>query len=531
MITIYDRTHAFVGATYSYSGLCLEEKVDTGDKTLTFTYERFGSEIIYQYPRLLRYRQPQSISSHVFLDDYFSQQVVLEDFQIETEYYVVYDGQEYVVKQIQGDKITCILNLEWLRCAFFKDFQFKYQLYGNVGHYEVRLRNQPSTAGPDLDFFHDFINESDDSAVIDGTTYYWWSKRMPGGIAEGDGLDIVYALCDAYMYEPVFDTLNKQVHFYERVGSDRGVEFRKGLNLKSVNKKIDSYDFFTVIYPVGKNGLEIDNPNHPTYYPTPTGDTSTAISDNVVCDFSYANKTRVYHWHDENYSDADMMKADAEKLLADMSHPIVSYEVKVRDLADFSSDYSRFAFGLGDVITIIDPDTQTYEKQRIIGMKTYPQNRDQDSLTIANTMMTWQEIQAKLASASKVVGQVSHNGKIMLSGIEDILPIEGEVAPASTYTSSYTVNSLRRQLSQVSMSIRISKNISAGSTVNVGTIPYGFRPSNEVAFYGTCSSTGANVAATVTITEQGAIRVKQYGAASTWVQFDVSWATEDDVPE
>ena len=535
MLAIYDRNHDFVCFTFAYSGLCIEEKVDDGDKTLSFNYTYtkrpedwvVGMEVLYK----------AFGSGHRLYEGRYSYDLPLYNCVIEPEFYIIYEDQEYVVKQVQGDKITAILNLEWLRAPVYKDVKLEY--VGNTGYWEGRVLKTPyfilnpePAAGPLLDVRNTFINMSGDVKDVynqsAATTYRstGWFLQRPVGMAEGSGLDLVYAICAAYMYESVFDTINRKVYFYKRVGTDNGVEFRKGLNLRTVGKKLDSYDFYTVIYPTGKNGLEVVNPDVPgtEYYPDAGGaDTSTLIKNNVVTDFSYSRKTRVYYWHDENYTDPELLLSDAKLLLEDMSKPMASYDVKVRDLAAVSDDYSLFAFGLGDVVTIIDPDTDTREKQRITGRKIYPQNRDQDTITLSNTKLTFQEIQAKLSNASKVINSVTNNGKIMLSAIEDITPISGTIAVPSGFTAE--TNSLHRQLSQVCLNYSLTGTFSPDVGKRIGTVPAGFRPASLVRVTVPTSGGFASVA----INEDGGIVIYD-GASLSKATFSVTYVTSNAVP-
>lgn len=535
MLAIYDRNHDFVCLTFAYSGLCIEEKVDDGDKTLSFNYTYskrpedwvVGMEVLYK----------DFSFGHKLYEGRYSYDLPLYNCVIEPEFYIIYEDQEYVVKQVQGDKITAILNLEWLRAPAYKDLKLKY--LPSSSHWEGRVQitpyyivNPTPIAGPLIDVRNTFINLSGDVKDVynqtAGMTYRSseWFQQRPIGMAEGSALDLVYAICAAYMYEPVFDTINRKVYFYKRVGTDNGVEFRKGLNLRTVGKKLDSYDFYTVIYPTGKNGLEVVNPDVPgtEYYPDAGGaSTSTLIKNNVVTNFSYSNKTRVYYWKDENYDDADLLLSDARLLLEDMSKPMVSYDVKVRDLAAVSDDYSLFAFGLGDVVTIIDPDTDTRDKQRITGRKIYPQNRDQDVITLSNTKLTFQEIQAKLSNASKVINSVTNGGKIMLSAIEDITPVSGAITVPSGFTVE--TNSLHRQLSQVCLNYSLSGTFSPNVGKRIGTIPAGFRPASLVRVTVPTSGGFASVA----INEDGGIIIYD-GASLSKATFSVTYVTADEVP-
>jgi len=509
MITIFDMNHVFVGVTATYKDACIETAVDTGDKTLSFTYYKAkGSADIPLVCHYHKYDEAHKTETDEYVD--FNVSVAFGNFPIECEYYLQYEGDEYIVKQVSGDgltglKVTAILNLEWLHARFFKDYTPRYtniSAGGEVMYYLYIPYNQGSghskggaTIGPPFDdakmIIHDF-----------GT------DRIDFGIAEGDTLDVIKACCATYMLEPVFDTINRKVYLYNRLGEDTGVEFRRGFNLKAIKKTIDSFDFYTVIYPEGKNGLHITNPDvEPKTLYKDTRDVKTYsnisssdytvhehayapkyesgfqntddyyIPDTVVCDFTYSDKTRIYYWHDENYTDPALMLEDAKKLLADMSRPIVSYEIKASDLTLVNSDFQSYAFKLGDTILVADPLTGTYEKQRIIAMKTYPQDHDKDTLTLANTTLTWRQIQAKLQTAQKFIEQSTKNGKIMLSAISDLGVTNDEITPESGFT--VYAQKVQKQLNTVTVDITMQGTFNANTEYVVGTLPEGYRPSSE----------------------------------------------------
>ena len=63
------------------------------------------------------------------------------------------------------------------------------------------------------------------------------------------------------MCEVVYDTKKKTVSFYEQVGQDKGTFFLTGLNLKRLQRKGSSYDYYTRIIPIGQDGLTVESVN------------------------------------------------------------------------------------------------------------------------------------------------------------------------------------------------------------------------------------------------------------------------------
>ncbi|HCT90536.1 MAG TPA: hypothetical protein DF613_04005, partial [Lachnospiraceae bacterium] len=237
------------------------------------------------------------------------------------------------------------------------------------------------------------------------------TKKRNAGIVYVSSKEAVLKLCTAFMCEPVWDTIHKTVSFYEETGEDKGAYFISGLNLKKLGKKSDSYDYYTQIMPVGEDGLLIGDVND---------------GKNYLENYQYSGKVKVYIWKDESYTDAQALKEDAEKKLADMSKPVVSYACDVRDLAKQKPGYGILSYGLGDKVWLIDRATGTRERQRIIKLTEYPQDPDKNTCELANTVPTFEELQQRYREAADIVGAViPDDGKIRLS---DILHWEDGIA-------------------------------------------------------------------------------------------------------
>lgn len=66
---------------------------------------------------------------------------------------------------------------------------------------------------------------------------------------------------EVYKAECIVDSINKTLSFYEQYGEDRGAYFIEDLNLRKLTGELTSYDFYTQIKPIGKNGLTIGTVN------------------------------------------------------------------------------------------------------------------------------------------------------------------------------------------------------------------------------------------------------------------------------
>lgn len=367
MLKIFDKNHNAIGHIVKYRDDKIESDISTGDRSLSFTY-------------LARHHNLQN------------------------EMYIQTREDEYVIKEISESsdgfpQIVAALNLEELEAKPWQTF--------SVTNVTIDEAARTVLAGTGWT-----IGECD------------VAKRRNAGMVKVTSLGVIQKLCTAFMCEPVFDTINKTVSFYEHRGEDKGVYFMSSLNLKKLQKKSSSYDFYTRIIPIGADGLTIESVNDGKDY---------------LENHQYSDKVRTCIWEDTSYTDAQALKDDAEKKLEDMSKPEMSFSADIRDLAKQKPEYSILSFNLGDTVTLIDPATGAREKQRIIRMVQHPHDHDKDSCEIANAFLTFGEMQEKLRAAADIVNTtITNDGKIYVS---DILKFEQGI------TGSPTVTGMRNNIS------------------------------------------------------------------------------------
>lgn len=362
MLKLYDKEHNAIGHIVKYENLKIESELATGDKTLSF----------------------------VCLERHHT---------ITNEMYVQTKDDEYVIKEVPGTtgsfpEIVAVLNLEDLQREMWQTY--------SVTDSTITDAVRPVLAGTGWTIgYCDVI------------------RRRNAGMMQVSTLEVIQKLCTAFMCEPVFDTLKKEVSFYTRSGEDKGVYFMRGLNLKKLNKKSSSYDFYTRVIPIGQNGLSIADVND---------------GKNYLENYQYSNKVLTYIWKDESYTDPQALKEDAELLLNDLSKPEVSYQAEVYDLAKQKPEYSILSYGLGDTITLIDYDTNTREQQRIKKITEYPESPEKNTCELANTILTFEEMQQKYQEAAEIInmtvtGDGRYTGTINVS---DILKFEEGIADSTT---------------------------------------------------------------------------------------------------
>ena len=96
-----------------------------------------------------------------------------------------------------------------------------------------------------------------------------------------------------------------------------------------------------------------------------------------------------------------------------MSKPYTSYSANVIDLAKHSEKYSILEYGIGDTVTLLDDFTDTREEQRIVRMKTYPDAPEKNSCTLANKVLTFDELAQKYEVPMPIVDEIN---KVLFEG-------------------------------------------------------------------------------------------------------------------
>ena len=253
--------------------------------------------------------------------------------------------------------------------------------------------------------------------------------------------DIIEKLATAFWCEIVYDTKKKKVSFYNETGEDKGTYFIRGLNLRKLSRKEDSYDYYTQIIPIGANSLTIEKVNDGKKY---------------LENYQYSNKVKTYIWKDESYTDAQALKEDAELKLQDLSKPVESYSVTVSDLAKQKTEYSILEYHVGDKIWLIDSMTRTRVKQRIVKMTEYPQEPDKNTCEIASTVLTFEELSSKYKAAAEIVNTVvSGDGRYTGTiSVSDILNFEQGLSDSDIVSGmKNSIDSLNGSVKEIKLTV------------------------------------------------------------------------------
>lgn len=287
------------------------------------------------------------------------------------EGYIETRTDRYVVKEIEKNtegtaKVVAQLDLESLEGKVFREFRSEEQT--------IKSALQLAFAGTGWAIGVCEVN-----------------KKRTLSMSNVSALDVLKQALKTYRAEIKVNSKFQIISIYNAIGSDKGSYFANQLNLKSLTVQSTSYDFYTEIEPYGKDGLTIEAVNSGKTY---------------LENHQYSSKVKRCIWKDERYTVPESLKEDAEAKLADMSKPYVSYSADVIDLAKCSEKYRILEYGIGDIITLIDDITDTREKQRIVGMKIYPDAPEKNSCTLANKVLTFDELVNTVNNITNDNGQI-----------------------------------------------------------------------------------------------------------------------------
>ena len=286
--------------------------------------------------------------------------------QLKEEYYIRTKDDEYVIRKkktgVQFNEYTAQLNVEELEGAVFP--------YG--------FESKEQTIRACLEF------------AFEGTGWkvgvcQITKKRTINKDEETNAWDVLQDCLSTYRVECKIRSLEKTIDIYEQIGADRGRYFIEGLNLKKLTVTSDTYDFYTRLIPLGKDGIGIEWLGKP-----------------YLENYQYSSKIKTYVWSDERYTNTTSLIEDGIAKLEEMSKPYVAYKADVINLARQSKKYSSvFDFDIGDTVWMISKSTKTKEKQRIVKLTEYPESPQSNTVELSNATKTFAEVQQEATDQAK----------------------------------------------------------------------------------------------------------------------------------
>lgn len=362
---IFDDKKKRIGTLSGFKNREITTTLDSGDKELSFSYPATGA---------------------------------LVDL-LKEEYYIRTKTDEFVLKAVekgeQFNKYTAVLNVEELEGTAFP--------YG--------FESDKQTIKACLEF------------AFEGTGWHVGTctvtkKRTIDEQEHVTAWDVLQKCLTTYRCECIIHSLTKTVDIYDRIGSDKGCYFMEGLNLRKISLKSDTYDFYTRIYPIGKDGI------------TPKWLTGKDYIDN----FQYSSKIKAYVWKDERYTNTTSLIEDATAKIEEMSRPYKAYTAEVVDLANASEEYKDIlSYGIGDTVTLVSKKTRTKEKQRIVKIREYPETPKKNTVEISNARKTFAEIQKEeTAAATEEAISIANNNtkKVLQDGYYTKTDVESHITAA-----------------------------------------------------------------------------------------------------
>jgi phage minor structural protein, N-terminal domain protein len=285
---------------------------------------------------------------------------------LKEEYYIRTKDDEYVIRKkktgAQFNEYTAQLNVEELEGAVFP--------YG--------FESKEQTIRACLEF------------AFEGTGWkvgvcQITKKRTINKDEETNAWKVLQDCLSTYRTECKINSLTKTIDIYEQIGSDRGRYFIEGLNLKKLTVTSDTYDFYTRLIPLGKDGIGIEWLGKP-----------------YLENYQYSSKIKTYVWSDERYTNTTSLIEDGIAKLDEMSKPYVAYAADVIDLARQSEKYSSvFDYDIGDTVWMISRKTRTKEKQRIVKLTEYPESPQKNTVELSNATKTFAEVQQEATDQAK----------------------------------------------------------------------------------------------------------------------------------
>lgn len=321
-----------VGILKDFKDRKIVKTLDSGDKELTFKYPSNGKQVDL----------------------------------LKEEYYIRTKEDEYVIRKrktgTQFNEYTAQLNVE--------------ELEGTVFPYGFESKEQTIRACLEFAF---------EGAGWKIGTCQITKKRTINKDEETNAWEVLQDCLSTYRVECKINSLTKTIDIYEQIGADRGRYFIEGLNLKKLTVTSDTYDFYTRLIPLGKDGIGIEWLGKP-----------------YLENYQYSSKIKTYVWSDERYTNTTSLIEDGTAKLDEMSKPYVAYTADVIDLARQSEKYSSvFDFDIGDTVWMISKKTHTKEKQRIVKLTEYPEAPRNNKVELSNATKTFAEVQQQATDKAK----------------------------------------------------------------------------------------------------------------------------------
>lgn len=263
------------------------------------------------------------------------------------------DRQEYVVKIINGDYITCELNLDGLKAQ------------------QTDFSNNSATAGNTL------------IQALSGTgwtgidqTCLTSKKTISGALTPFDIIQKITETWDGVT--ALYNTEQKTVTLVFPALNTATVTFlTEDLNLRQLDIAGDSSNFCTRIRAEGKDGMTFADINNGKDY---------------VENYSYSSKI-IYGEKivDNRFTDKQSLLEYAQSKLDAMAVPSLSYECDVVDVASYDGEYSFLELKMHKAVWLLDKKRNMRIQHRVVAYERHPANPENNKVTLATVLITLQQ--------------------------------------------------------------------------------------------------------------------------------------------
>lgn len=358
---IYNDVKKRVGVLEGFLNRSVTKTLSTGDRELSFEYPANGDKVSL----------------------------------LKEEYYIRTKTDEYVIKAVEKmgkvNRYTAALNVEELEGEGFP--------YG--------FASKEQTIRACLEFAFEGTGWKIGTCTI--------TKRRTIDIEDSTtAWGVLQQVLKTYRGECAINSLEKRIDIYEQIGQDRGCYFMEGLNLRKLTMKSDTYDFYTRIYPIGKDGIEITWLHGKPY----------------LENYQFSKKVKTYVWKDERYTNTTSLIEDAAAKLEEMSKPYQAYTADVLDLAKASEEFKDVLnYSIGDTMTLVSKRTGVKEKQRIVKIVEYDES-EKNTAELSNARKTFAQIQQEETEVAKqeAINIANKSTKKMLEDYSTAEEIETKIA-------------------------------------------------------------------------------------------------------
>lgn len=274
----------------------------------------------------------------------------LEQYQLLREEAIVQaDGNEYLIKKINDNKIDGVLNFDFLKARSYYDYRSETRTLLAVLTDHLPTGWTIEGAG---------VSTIRRTITFDACTDY----------------DVVKKCQSTYGVRFMWRILEKRLVVVDpEQMNPTGEYITSELNLQKLSFKGESTSFATRLYAYGAEGMTMENAIVDGKKYGKTYVENTTFADKVVC----------ATWVDERYTVPENLYADATEKLATLSWPVRSYTCRVIDLAKQDPRYSFLTFSMWRKITLIDVERQIRVEHQIVQYDEYPEETDRNDVTLS----------------------------------------------------------------------------------------------------------------------------------------------------